>query len=113
MQVEAGAGVAGGAELVAFTTAAVTHAADLDTAREALRSAVGDAGLVEAAGTVAAFEGLNRIADATGIQLDDNLAADSVDFRAELGIEDFSVTDGKVRTASEAARAESVLHLFQ
>ncbi len=108
----AGAGVDAGAELVHFTTAAVGDDDDLAAARDALRSAVGDAGLVEAAGTIAAFEGLNRIADATGIQLDDNLAADTADVRDALGIDDFAVTDGKVRSESAPSRAESVLDLF-
>ena len=113
LAVDDGAGVTGGAELVRFAVAAVTDESDLVGARAALRSAVGDAGLVEAAGTVAAFEGLNRIADATGIQLDDSLAADTEDFRGDLGIDDFSVTDGKVRDHDVAGRAGSVMDLFR
>jgi len=113
LEMAAGAGVEAGPALVRFTTEAVTGGADLAAARAELRAAVGDAGLAEAAGTVAAFEGLNRIADATGIQLDDNLAADTADVRGALGIDDFSVTDGKVRATSSPNRADSVLDLFR
>lgn len=105
--------MAAGPELVRFATAAVTDLDDLGGAREALRSVVGDAGLVEAAATVAAFEGLNRIADATGIQLDDSLAADTADFRGKLGIDDFAVADGKVPPTEVSGRALSVIGLFQ
>ena len=113
LEMAAGAGVEAGSALVRFTTEVVTGGADLVAARAELRAAVGDAGLAEAAGTVAVFEGLNRIADATGIQLDDNLAADTVDVRGVLGIDDFSVTDGKVRSTSTPNRADSVLDLFR
>lgn len=108
-----GANVAAGPELVRFATAALTDHDDLAEAREGLSSAVGDAGLVEAAGTVAAFEGLNRIADATGIQLDDNLAADTADVRADLGIDAFSTTDGKVRSTTDPSRATGVMEMFR
>jgi hypothetical protein len=109
---QAGSNVAAGAELVAFATAAVRDHERLDAARGALRAAVGDAALVEAAATVAVFEGLNRIADATGIQLDDNLAADTADVRGGLGIEGFSVTEGKVPEAGGNSRSSSVKHMF-
>jgi hypothetical protein len=113
LSMEQGANVASGPQLVRFATAALTDVDDLTDARAALLAAVGDAGVVEAAGTIAAFEGLNRIADATGIQLDDNLAADTADVRGDLGIDDFSTTDGKLRTATNAARATSVMDLFR
>ena len=60
-----------------FAESAVRNDSDLDFARSNLESAIGTSGVVEAAATVSAFEGLNRIADATGIQLDSGLA----DFR--------------------------------
>ena len=113
IEVERGAGVPAGRELVRFATASLGDRADLAAARAALRDVVGDAGLVEAAGTVAVFEGLNRIADATGIQLDDNLAADTADFRGQLGIDDYSVADGKIRDVGKAERASGIMELFQ
>lgn len=109
-----GAGVVGGSELVAFATAAVGRTSDLATTRAALRRAVGTEGLVEAAATVSVFEGLNRIADATGIQLDESLAADTVELRANLGIDGYAVTEGKAgQVDGPEQRAGSVLGLFQ
>lgn len=90
-----------GAELLAFATAA--HGAPgpddppLIAARDRLRAVVGDAGLAEAAGTVAAFNGLVRVADGTGIQLDAGVLHDSADFRAELGVDRFG---GAANTAT-------------
>jgi len=77
-----------------------------------LQELVGDAGLVEAAATVAAFQGLNRIADATGIQLDDGLNSESADFRSPLGLDKFSGADNTERTESRA-RSESVMGIFR
>lgn len=94
-----------GAELLTFAAAA--HAAAdaatgpddpaLSTAREQLRAAVGDGGLAEAAATVAAFNGLVRVADGTGIQLDAGVLHDSADFRAQLGVDRYG---GAANTAT-------------
>ena len=46
----------------------------------------GMAGLVEACLTVAAFNGLTRVADATGIALDGGTLAATTDVRADLGL---------------------------
>ncbi len=88
------AGVPNGSELLAFATA-VHLAVDLDdpelgASRRALLQAVGPQGLAEAAATVAAFNGLVRVADGTGIQLDAGVLADSADFRAALGVDDYA-----------------------
>lgn len=78
-------GVAHGAELVAFAEAAV-KSEDLDSARQALLAAVGPAAAGQAVATVAAFSGLVRVADGTGIPVDDGLADASGDIRADLGL---------------------------
>ena len=83
------AGVPHGAELLAFATAANNRTPDLAAAREALRAVVGDAGVVDAAATVAAFNGLVRVADGTGIQLDPTMLTTTVADRARLGIDKF------------------------
>jgi hypothetical protein len=55
-------------QLVEFTEAVVLRDAPrASAARAALRAALGEAGLVDAAATVAAFHGFVRIADAIGI----------------------------------------------
>ena len=52
--------------------------------------AVGPGGLVDAAATVAVFNGLVRSADATGIPLDEYVMARTVDEREALGLNEFS-----------------------
>jgi hypothetical protein len=42
---------------------------------------------------VGLFNAIDRVADATGIPLEEEKAAASVDFRAALGLDRFSVTE--------------------
>ena len=76
-------GIAGGAELLAFAEAAVTGAS-LDGPRSALIASVGMDGAAQAAATVAAFSGLVRVADGTGIPIDEGLASASAEIRVQL-----------------------------
>ncbi|MEM9202982.1 MAG: hypothetical protein AAGC53_15070 [Actinomycetota bacterium] len=76
------------AELLAFAEAAV-RGEPLDEVRAALVDAVGGDGAAQASATVAAFSGLVRVADGTGIPIDDGLAAASVAIRDDLGLNDF------------------------
>jgi hypothetical protein len=55
-----------------------------------LRAEIGDERFVEVAATVGIFNGLVRVADSTGIPLDDGTLNASVGFRAELGLDQFS-----------------------
>ena len=83
-------GVAHGAELVRFAEAVLgDDDAELDAAREALKAAVGPEGLVDAAGVVANFKRMVRIADGTGIPLDAPLELFSQDLREDLRLERF------------------------
>lgn len=63
--------------------------ADVDRARAALIDAVGLEGFVDAAGVVASFNSVVRIADATGIPLEDFKRDQTTEVRAELGIDDW------------------------
>lgn len=108
-----GANVAAGAQLVRFAEAAVTRAPDLAARRSELQQAVGAAGLVEAAATVSAFEGLNRVADATGIQLDDGLDAESGDLRSALDLERFAGSANTVDRGLDQQRATDVMSMFR
>jgi len=83
-------GVAHGAPLARFAEAATRGDETLPAVRDALLEEVGGARFLEAAATVGIFNGLVRVADATGIPLDENSRATSADFRAELGLDDFS-----------------------
>jgi hypothetical protein len=62
-------------------------AAILSEARANLLAAVGREGLLEAAATVAAFNGLVRVADGTGIELDDAMIVVSAGVRSSLGLD--------------------------
>ena len=81
--VETGDGVPDGPILLEFTAAAHRGDPELPAARRALLAAVGSAGLLEVCLTVAAFNGLTRVADATGIPLDGGTLAATIDVRAD------------------------------
>ena len=81
--------------LVAFAEAATRGSDELAGLRKELLEAVGPEAFVEAAATVGAFNGLVRVADATGIPLEEDKAADTADFRAALGIDDFASVTGR------------------
>ena len=83
------AGIEHGERLTAFAEAAVKgDAAELATARDALRAAAGSEVVVDAAGVIGNFERMVRIADGAGIPLDRMVDALTSDFRGELGLED-------------------------
>jgi hypothetical protein len=108
---EGDAGVDCGSLLLAFATSAQRQHNDLTQRREALTSAVGEDGLTDAAATVAIFSGLVRVADGTGIQLDDGALADSADYRDRLGVNAFGGAQNST-TDVEAMRAVAVADLF-
>lgn len=60
-------GVPHGSELARLATAALRRSEDLDDARERLADAVGRAGVGDAAAMTGFFDGINRVADATGL----------------------------------------------
>lgn len=89
------AGVPHGERLAAFAEAAVDgDAAQLATARDALREAAGSEALVDAAAVVGNFQRMVRIADGTGIPVDTAVRTLSEDFREELGLEGFATRRG-------------------
>ena len=108
------AGVPCGEELLAFATAANQRSDQLGEARETLRAVVGDEGLLEAAATVAAFNGLVRVADGTGIQLDPSMLTGTAEDRARLGIENFAGAANSVGAPTEPRRVsdQTVRQLF-
>ena len=83
-------GVPQGRLLMAYGAAALGHdAAALADARAAVRQALGEAAMVDAAGVIGIFNAVVRIADATGIPLEDTKAEISANLRQELGIDAF------------------------
>ena len=74
--------------LAEFAEAVVSRdAAGCARLRDQIAKALGEAAMVDAAAVVAAFHGFVRIADASGIPVDDARAEATVDLRAEIGID--------------------------
>jgi hypothetical protein len=98
-----------GALLVSFAEAVLgSDDKRLDDVRAAIRSRMGDAALVDAAAIVATFNAIDRVADSTGIPIEDNKAASTADIRAALGINEFAQARGEIadpRERTDIARA--------
>ena len=85
-------GVEHGNLLLAFTEAIVRDdEAALTQARHAVIEGISPEAMVDAAGVASNFERMVRIADATGIQLDERMAALSQEVRDTLHLERFTV----------------------
>jgi len=83
-------GVAGAVELVAFADAAVWRDAEaIVRSRSVVVTALGEPAMLDAAGVIGGFDGITRIADATGIPLEPAKAEQTADFRTALGIDRF------------------------
>ena len=83
-------GVPAAAELIALADAAIAGEAErLDRARAAVMKLIGPDAMIDAAAVIAGFDGITRIADATGIPLEPPRAAETVDLRAQLAIDKF------------------------
>ena len=61
--------------------------AALTAARQALRQTLGDAAFIDACATIASFNAVVKIADGTGIPLEDWKEARTRDLRASLAID--------------------------
>jgi DNA-binding phage protein len=85
-------GVAHGALLVAFAEAMAEEDDDaLTHVRHAVIEVLSPAVMVDAAGVASNFERMVRIADATGIQLDERMQTLSQEVRDTLHLERFTV----------------------
>jgi hypothetical protein len=86
-----------GALLVSFAEAVLGNDdARLAAVRSEIRAKLGDAALVDAAAIAATFNAIDRVADATGIPIEDAKAAATADFRAALGINAFAEDRGEI-----------------
>lgn len=83
-------GVPAGPELLAFANAVELGHGDVDATRQTLAEAIGIDATLEASAIIAIFNGLVRVADGTGIQLDEGVFTASVDERDLLGIDSFA-----------------------
>ena len=87
---DADSGVAHGSLLTAFAEAAVRQTDALPGLRQQIASELGDQELVDAAGVVANFQRMVRIADGCGIPLDEFTKDATDDVRDELGIHEYA-----------------------
>jgi hypothetical protein len=88
---ESDCGIAHGALLVSFTEAVMADdRARMERERRVLIGVLGDEAFVDVVATIAAFNVVDRVADATGIPLDPLMQAISVEVRAELDLARFA-----------------------
>lgn len=84
-------GVANGGRLLAFVDAAMRgDDGALGRARRELLAALPPEAFVDTCAVIGAFNAVDRVADATGIPLDDALVGGSADVRAALGLSRFA-----------------------
>lgn len=80
-------GVPHGVVLVSFVDAVLGGSdAEFPGVRDSVRSAVGDAGFVDACATIASFNAVVKLADGTGIPLEDWKESRTRDIRDALSI---------------------------
>lgn len=91
--------------MLAFANAVESEASDdeVSQARDRLTKMIGSEATRDAAATIAIFNGLVRVADGTGIQLDAGLFGASVDDRRRLGIDRFAGAANSADLAVDAA----------
>jgi DNA-binding phage protein len=80
-------------ELLDFVAAALSFdPVRIAATRDAVLNTMGEPAMADAAAVIAGFNGITRIADATGIPLEDFKAEQSENWRATLGINQFANT---------------------
>ena len=83
-------GVTAAAELLAFADAAVRrNDKAVLLSRSSVITVLGEPAMLDAAGVIGGFDGITRVADATGIPLEPAKAEQTADFRMTLGIDRF------------------------
>ncbi len=105
-------GVPAGAELLAFTNAVELDQGDVDATRAALADVIGAQATLEAAAIIAIFNGLVRVADGTGIRLDDGVFGASMEERKLLGINRFAGAENSADVVAVEAKPSTVHELF-
>jgi hypothetical protein len=92
--------------LVAFADAVLGEGdRRLEEVQSALRTTMGDAAFVDAAAVAATFNAIDRIADATGIPIEDANAEPTAELRATLGLNAFAENRGEIADPRDRARS--------
>lgn len=90
---ETDTGVIAGAALTAFAEAVVLGDSEtIRSARESVTDELGSAAMVDAAAVIANFQRMVRIADSTGIPLDEPVLMMTQSLRQDLGINQYSAS---------------------
>ncbi|MEM7275166.1 MAG: hypothetical protein AAF547_18940 [Actinomycetota bacterium] len=105
-------GLPNGELLLRFAEALVRADDDVADRRAELIATIGAAAAGHAVATVTAFSGLVRVADGTGIPIDDGLAEVSVDIRDQLGLDGLGGSANSALGEVEAAAFDGVGRLF-
>ena len=93
-------GIPNGARLIRFATAVLGNdPGELVAAREDIVAVMGGAALTDTAAVAALFNAIDRVADSTGIPLEDGKAEATADFRSAIGIDDFAAAAEKGHNA--------------
>jgi hypothetical protein len=88
-------GIPHGRILIAFAEAVLGNGLlDLNKARQALSLALGEAAMVDAAAVAAGFNAIDRVADGTGIPIDEERVKATAELRQDLGIDQFPSRQG-------------------
>ncbi|MBO0756087.1 MAG: hypothetical protein J2P54_09520 [Bradyrhizobiaceae bacterium] len=91
-----------GALFVAFADAVLgSDDTRLSAIQSEIRAKMGEAALVDAAAIAATFNAIDRVADSTGIQIEDAKAEATADLRSVLGIDAFAENRGEVADPRE------------
>lgn len=104
-------GVESGAILIRYATA-VHESSGVAAATDTMLSELGAAATAEAAATCAAFNGLVRVADGIGIQLDEGTEAATASSRSELGIDRFGGSANTKASGSDDVEINDIMEMF-
>ena len=103
-EAESDPGVEHAAHLRALTEAAIgSRWEELGAIRDKAAKAMGEQAMVDALTVAAGFNGITRVADATGIPLDPTTHANTGPMRAETGIDAFDYAAKSARYDARAA----------
>ena len=104
--------MADGDLLIRFTEAIVRRTDDVAALRDELIDRVGPDAAGHTVATISAFSGLVRVADGTGIPIDDGLAAVSTETRSSLALDSYGGAANSRLDEVIAADFDSVNALF-
>lgn len=105
-------GLADGDLLIGFTEAVVRRGEDVAALRQELVDRIGPDAAGHTVATISAFSGLVRVADGTGIPIDDGLAAVSAETRSSLALDSLGGAANSKLDEVTASEFDSVNALF-